>query len=108
MLYESWTYEQYGAVYDACNGITTHSIPAVGIKDWYKNKLSRQEFDGKLAMLLEIESHDDSYLDDHPEYGPDESYDDAWMSMELRSDLFLIEYKKASKIVEAAKEGVSS
>jgi len=100
MDHESWTYEQYLAIYEACNGVTTHFIPVVGTKEWPKDKLSRPEFDKKLADLLEIESHDDDWYLQFSDY-IDRAESDMWTDMELRSELFLIEWDKVKKLYEA-------
>lgn len=96
------TYEQYLALYKACNGRTTHFVPVVGTKEWYKTKLSHQEFEQKLARLHEIESHDDEWLfATHPTSYIDVAESEAWESLDLRSDLFVIELEKQQKLTDA-------
>ena len=104
MSHESWTYGQYLAIYEACNGETMHYVPTQGVRAWSHKKLSQKEFGERLAELLEIESHDDDWYLQFPDY-IDRSESDMWTDMELRSELFLIEWDKAKKMYEAVHGG---
>lgn len=104
--YESWTYKQYLAIHKARNGVAIYYTSNVGIRAHLQDKLSQQKFDKKLALLLELESRDtdwylkhrpDSYINDYI----DKMEGDARVINELLSELFLIEYNRASKIWKA-------
>lgn len=94
-----YNYEQYCAIYEALGGVTTHFVPVVGTRGWRKSKLSREDFESKLALLHEIESHDEEWLfANHSGNYIDVFEVEAWQSLDLRSDLFVIEMEKYEKM----------
>jgi len=96
------TYEQYLSLYEALGGRTTHFVPGIGTKAWHKDKLSREEFERLSTRLAEIESHDEEWLfREHPNNYIDVFEEECWESLDLRSDLFVIEWEKAQKVMEA-------
>ncbi len=96
---EEYTYEQYLALYEACSGTTTHFYPGIGVTNFPKNKLSREDFERRLGRQREIETHDDAYW--MMRNNIDEMESEDWESLHIRSDLFIIELEKVTKYKDA-------
>ena len=99
----TWTYKQYLAIYNACDGMTYHFVPHVGPKVLPKVRLPPQEFETKMRELAEIESHEEEWYLQF-EDGLDRLEEDSTRHFWLKSDLFLFEWERAQLIVKKVEE----
>jgi len=83
---DAYTYDVYVRLHRALNGMTTYFMPVIGTRTFHYRLKTKEEFERKIRILRSMEGKDYD--------NADELERDAWLSLDLRAELLLIEYER--------------